>query len=36
MRRVRTGAMPAEQAICWYRYDPELHTFRRACEGSQS
>ena len=20
-------------AMCWYRYDPELHTFRRDCEG---
>jgi hypothetical protein len=22
-----------DQAICWYRFDPELGTFRRACEG---
>ena len=22
-----------EELICWYRYDPELHTFRRSCEG---
>lgn len=20
-------------AMCWYRYDPELNTFRRDCEG---
>ena len=20
-------------SVCWYRYDPELKTFRRACEG---
>ena len=22
-----------ESFMCWYRYDPELKTFRRACEG---
>jgi hypothetical protein len=22
-----------EEIICWYRYDPELDTFRRSCEG---
>lgn len=22
-----------ESALCWYRYDPERHTFRRSCEG---
>ena len=22
-----------EMIICWYRYDPELNTFRRSCEG---
>jgi hypothetical protein len=27
--------MPLEDRICWYQYDPELATFRRACEGSQ-
>ena len=21
------------ELICWYRYDPELSTFRRSCEG---
>lgn len=25
--------MPLPMAICWYQYDPELATFRRACEG---
>lgn len=29
-----TGQMPLEQHICWYRYDPELRTFRRGCEGT--
>lgn len=24
--------MPANKAICWYQYDPELKTFRRGCE----
>jgi hypothetical protein len=28
------GPMPFDQSICWYRYDPELVTFRRACEGT--
>jgi hypothetical protein len=28
--------MPADDLICWYQYDPELETFRRACEGSTS
>ena len=23
-----------DPVICWYRYDPELSTFRRQCEGS--
>lgn len=23
-----------EDAVCWYRYDPELDTFRRQCEGA--
>lgn len=27
------GRMPLERHICWYRYDPELKTFRRSCEG---
>jgi hypothetical protein len=22
-----------ESIVCWYRYDPELETFRRSCEG---
>lgn len=24
----------AAEMICWYQYDPELTTYRRACEGS--
>jgi hypothetical protein len=28
-----TGAMPLEDAVCWYRFDPEMKTFRRSCEG---
>lgn len=24
-------AMPANEFICWYQYDPELATFRRGC-----
>lgn len=24
--------MPASKLVCWYQYDPELKTFRRACE----
>jgi hypothetical protein len=24
---------PLSEAICWYVYDPELHTVRRGCEG---
>jgi hypothetical protein len=27
------GKMPLDEYICWYRYDPELKTFRRDCEG---
>lgn len=27
------GDMPLSNVVCWYRYDPELHTFRRGCEG---
>ena len=28
-------ALAATEAyICWYRYDPELNTFRRSCEGT--
>jgi hypothetical protein len=27
------GEMPGQDFICWYRYDPELKTFRRSCEG---
>jgi hypothetical protein len=23
-----------ESFMCWYRYDPELNTFRRSCEGA--
>lgn len=26
------GGMPFDTAICWYRFDPELATFRRGCE----
>lgn len=26
--------MPAEAFVCWYQFDPELATFRRACEGN--
>jgi hypothetical protein len=26
------GEMPLSDAFCWYRYDPELATFRRGCE----
>lgn len=25
--------MPIEETICWTQWDPELATFRRACEG---
>lgn len=25
--------MPLSDTICWYQFDPELATFRRACEG---
>jgi hypothetical protein len=25
--------MITEEHVCWYRYDPELRTFRRQCEG---
>lgn len=25
-------AMPMDDVICWYQYDPELKTFRRGCE----
>lgn len=28
--------MPLDELICWYRFDPELKTFRRSCEGGQS
>lgn len=28
------GAMPLENLLCWYQYDPELKRFRRGCEGS--
>lgn len=24
---------PAGDGVCWYRFDPELVTFRRTCEG---
>lgn len=24
--------MPLDNVICWYQFDPELATFRRACE----
>lgn len=26
--------MPLDALFCWTQYDPELKTFRRACEGS--
>jgi len=28
-----TQAMPLEQHVCWYIYDPEMKKFRRGCEG---
>lgn len=28
------GEMPADAAVCWTRYDPELNTYRRSCEGT--
>ena len=30
------GAMPLDELVCWYRFDPELATFRRSCEGVSS
>lgn len=30
---VEIDPMPAGSLICWTQYDPELKTFRRACEG---
>lgn len=27
-----TGRMPLDELVCWYRYDPELKTYRRSCE----
>lgn len=27
------GDMPLDELFCWYRFDPELNKFRRACEG---
>lgn len=27
------GEMLADELVCWYRFDPELKTFRRGCEG---
>jgi hypothetical protein len=27
------AAMPLGDHICWYQFDPELVTYRRACEG---
>jgi hypothetical protein len=29
-----TAAMSDAVGICWYRWDPELNTFRRTCEGA--
>jgi hypothetical protein len=26
------GPMPLAEQVCWYQYDPELKTYRRACE----
>jgi hypothetical protein len=28
-----TSISLTEDLVCWYRYDPELKTFRRQCEG---
>jgi hypothetical protein len=28
----RLEQMPLSALVCWYQYDPELRTFRRACE----
>lgn len=28
--------MPANALVCWFAYDPELHTFRRSCEGARA
>ena len=25
--------MPLAEHVCWYQFDPELKTYRRACEG---
>lgn len=27
------GDSPFNQLICWYRWNPELRTYRRTCEG---
>lgn len=27
------GAMPMNELVCWYQFDPELKTYRRSCEG---
>jgi hypothetical protein len=27
-------AMPMNDLVCWYQYDPELKTFRRGCEST--
>lgn len=29
----RAADMPLTEMMCWYAYDAELRTFRRACEG---
>jgi hypothetical protein len=26
-------SMPGQRMVCWFAYDPEMHTFRRGCEG---
>ena len=26
-------AMPMDELVCWYQFDPELSTFRRGCAG---
>lgn len=31
---VNLDPMPLDKVFCWTQYDPELKTFRRACEGS--
>jgi len=28
--------MPLDELVCWYQFDPELKTFRRACESGSA